>query len=191
MAGKVTNTREQLILAGIEEINIHGVTEFSIRRVAAACHVSCAAPYKHFSGREELILEVVKHINQKWDKVRNETVAGRKDASEREILVAVCMAYLTFLCTYPEYQMILFMNDRVFPVEVAAEKGKLSTTIETLIKDYCERVSMPDEVRRRKQLVISSILCGAAEMINSGAVPFHSQTIATIREAIENEISPQ
>ena len=42
------NTREALILAGLEELNEYGIQHFSTRRVAKACGMSCAAPYKHF-----------------------------------------------------------------------------------------------------------------------------------------------
>lgn len=37
-------TRQALIQAGVEEINRHGVTEFSVRRIAQICGVSCGAP---------------------------------------------------------------------------------------------------------------------------------------------------
>jgi len=47
-----TNLRQDLILAGIEEINTHGANDFSVRRVASACHVSTAAPYKHFKDKK-------------------------------------------------------------------------------------------------------------------------------------------
>lgn len=183
--------REKFIKSAVTELEEHGASDFSIRRVARRCGLSSAAPYKHFRGREELILEVVRYINRKWDAIRDETVASYAGASEKDTIVSVCMAYITFLCTYPEYQMILFMNDRVFPVEVAAEKGKLSTAIEAKIADYCHSVAMPDDVRKRKQLIISSLLCGAAEMINSGAVPFDSHTMSLIRSAIEREFELQ
>ena len=49
MSPRTSGLREALILAGIHEINANGVASFSIRRVAEACGVSCAAPYKHFS----------------------------------------------------------------------------------------------------------------------------------------------
>lgn len=179
--------REKFILAAVSELEEHGAADFSIRRVARRCGVSCAAPYKHFAGREELMLEVVRHINKKWDRVRDDTMAAHGKESQKEMILSVCMAYITFLCTYPEYQMILFMNDRVFPVEIATEKEKLSSAIEKLIAEYCRSVSMSDEVRKRKQFVIQSILCGSAEMINSGAVPFDSDTITLIRSSIERE----
>ena len=50
--------REELILAGIEEIEAHGVRGFSLRRVAKKCGVSCAAPYKHFADLNDFLLAI-------------------------------------------------------------------------------------------------------------------------------------
>ena len=49
------SVREQLIVAGISELETHGVADFSLRRVASACNISCAAPYKHFKSKEALV----------------------------------------------------------------------------------------------------------------------------------------
>ena len=57
------STRETLILAGLEELNEYGVQHFSTRRVAKACGVSCAAPYKHFKDSHEFIAEILGYIN--------------------------------------------------------------------------------------------------------------------------------
>ena len=43
--------RDKLIIAGADEISRYGMTNFSLRRVAATCNVSCAAPYKHFKNK--------------------------------------------------------------------------------------------------------------------------------------------
>ena len=61
MRDKNTNLREALIIAGIKEINVHGVSGFSIRRVAENCNVSCAAPYRHFESKESA-LEFLKEV---------------------------------------------------------------------------------------------------------------------------------
>ena len=47
-----------LVLAGIKEIERHGLADFSLRRVASLCGVSCAAPYRHYKNKNELILAV-------------------------------------------------------------------------------------------------------------------------------------
>jgi AcrR family transcriptional regulator len=179
--------RERFLKAAVAELQEHGISDFSIRRVAKRCDVSCAAPYKHFESRNDLLLEVVKFINKKWITIFEQTVSSHSDKPLKVQIVAVCMAYLTFLCTYPEYQTILFMNDKGFPPDVLAEKGKLSKESERLIKEYCESVNMPDDVLFRKKLVIRSLLNGSAILINSGELPFDSNTIVTIRANIERE----
>ena len=179
--------RERFLKAAVAELQEHGISDFSIRRVAKRCDVSCAAPYKHFEGRNDLLLEVVKLINKKWITIFEQTVSSHSDKPLKVQIVAVCMAYLTFLCTYPEYQTILFMNDKGFPPDVLAEKGKLSKESERLFKEYCESVNMPDDVLFRKKLVIRSLLNGSAILINSGELPFDSNTIVTIRANIERE----
>jgi AcrR family transcriptional regulator len=179
--------RERFLKAAVAELQEHGISDFSIRRVAKRCDVSCAAPYKHFESRNDLLLEVVKFINKKWITIFDQTVEAHSDKPLKNQIVAVCMAYLTFLCTYPEYQTILFMNDKGFPPDVLAEKGKLSKESERLIKEYCESVNMPDDVLFRKKLVIRSLLNGSAILINSGELPFDSNTIVTIRANIERE----
>ncbi len=179
--------REKFIKAAVCELEEHGVADFSIRRVSRRCGLSCAAPYKHFESRDELMLEVIRHINKKWLAIWEDTIKAHREESIRNQIVAVCMAYVTFLCTYPEYQTIIFMNDRAFPAEMREEKGKLSAASEMLIADYCASVGMSETVRRRKQFAIRSYLYGAAIMINSGAMVFDSESITLVRERIERE----
>ena len=66
MAEKNVNLREALIIAGINEINTHGVGAFSIRRVAESCGVSCAAPYRHFESKRDLIAAIIDYVNDQW-----------------------------------------------------------------------------------------------------------------------------
>lgn len=179
--------RDKFLKAAIAELQDHGIADFSLRRVAKRCDVSCAAPYKHFESKNDLLLQVVKLINQKWLTIWESTVEDHKDESLREQIVSVCMAYITFLCTYPEYQTILFMNDKGFPPEVLAEKGRLSKESERLIREYCESVNMPEDVAFRKKLVLRSMLNGCAILINSGDLPFDSNTMTVIRANIERE----
>ena len=58
--------RTRLILSALDELCEHGVVDFSLRRVALKAQVSCAAPYRHFKSKEELITETAKYITMKW-----------------------------------------------------------------------------------------------------------------------------
>ncbi len=179
--------KEKFLKAAVSELEEHGVSDFSIRRVAKRCGVSCAAPYKHFDSKNDLLLQVMKYIGKKWEAVCQDTMESHKDEPYREQLVAICMAYIAFLCTYPEYQTILYMNDRVFPPEILAEKSKLTSMSQKLINDYCTSVNMANDVKKRKQFVILSILYGGSIMINSGAIPFDSNTMEMIKSNIRRE----
>ena len=47
------SVRTRLIVAGINELEERGVKDFSLRRVALAAEVSCAAPYRHFKDKDD------------------------------------------------------------------------------------------------------------------------------------------
>lgn len=60
------SVRIRLIEAGLSELLTHGQKDFSLRRVALAAQVSCAAPYRHFKDKDELIRAVIAHIREDW-----------------------------------------------------------------------------------------------------------------------------
>ena len=55
--------RNALIETGIQLVSTEGVNAFSLRKVAAACGVSHAAPYSHFQNKEELLEAVLELLN--------------------------------------------------------------------------------------------------------------------------------
>lgn len=60
------SVRMRLIRAGLSELGEHGIGDFSLRRVAAVAQVSCAAPYRHFRDKDELILEIIGYMCRDW-----------------------------------------------------------------------------------------------------------------------------
>ncbi len=179
--------KEKFLKAAVKEMEEHGVADFSIRRVAKKCGLSCAAPYKHFESKNDLLLEVMRYIGKKWNSVLFDTVESHKNESIRDRLVAICMAYIAFLCTYPEYQTILYMNDRIFEPELLTEKNKVSSETLELVDRYCRDFEIDDETKMRKFFVVRSLLFGGAIMINSGMLPFDGKTMDMIRSNIVRE----
>ena len=60
------NLRQALIDAGIKIINENGEENLSLRKVAAACGVSHAAPYAHFKDKDELIEAIKDNVTEKF-----------------------------------------------------------------------------------------------------------------------------
>ena len=103
--------RDALILAGIEEINKHGVSGFSIRRVAMACNVSCAAPYRHFQDKEALILAIIDYVNDIWAQ-RQKQILSQCGDSVREQLTELSVNFVRFLMEKPFYRAENARNSR-------------------------------------------------------------------------------
>ena len=183
--------KEKFVNAAVKELEEHGVSDFSMRRVARRCGVSCAAPYKHFGSRSELMLEVIRSINRKWSEVQSKTLADCSEVSLREKIIAVCIAYVNFLCTYPEYQTLIFMNDRIFSPEFLAEKTKLSEVTLRLAGEYCRLANMPEKISKRKIFTLQGYIYGVVVLINSGSAKPGPETFDMIKACIEREFETE
>lgn len=89
------SVRERLILAGLGELLNHGTTDFSLRRVAIAAQVSCAAPYRHFKDKDELIRAIIAHIREDWTLLSNE-IFSIFTLGTKECLVELLIAGVRF-----------------------------------------------------------------------------------------------
>ena len=180
--------RERMIQATIREIEIHGITDLSIRRVAADCGVSCAAPYKLFKNKHVLILEVLRYINRKWAQTQQELV-DRCTGDYRTILVEISIAYIRFLCDNPGFYSVIFLNERSMDEEQIAEKGRTSVLTGELIHRYCKSVQMRPEDVVRKTYIVRSLIYGAAILIHNESLADNSNTFDIIRASIEREFT--
>ena len=62
----MNGVKERLIQAGLHELLLHGKNDFSLRRVALGAQVSCAAPYRHFKDKDELIRAIIAYIREDY-----------------------------------------------------------------------------------------------------------------------------
>jgi len=95
------NLRNQLIEAGIELINRDGLKGFSLRKVAAMCHVSHAAPYGHFRDVDELLRAMRDHVTEQFLEKLRASVRGRE--SSPEAIARLGYAYIDFFIKNPRY----------------------------------------------------------------------------------------
>lgn len=179
-------TKEKFLLAAIEEIRDHGISDFSIRRAALRCGTTSGAPYRHFKDRNDLILQVLQYITGQWLEIQQNLLRDFQ-GTYREMLVEISLQYIRFLCTNPEYQTILMLNDCSMTPEQKMEKARISTITTELITQYCQSVHMNDKDRIRKTYAVRSFIYGAALMINSGYMPFNEETLEMARQCIERE----
>lgn len=100
------NLRQALIDAGIRIINENGEESLSLRKVAAACDVSHAAPYAHFKDKEELLEAMKKCVTDRFTDELEAAVNKGRNAEESILLMG--KAYISFFSRNPDYYTFLF-----------------------------------------------------------------------------------
>lgn len=186
MTERKKNLREELILAGIEEINIHGANGFSFRRVADACHVSSAAPYKHFKDKKEFITAIIDYVNEQWAIVQDETLA-KCPPDPRSQMVAVATEYIRFMMEKPHYRQTLMLKSADFDNLFHRKRGEINSCTEQIMARIKEVYGLSDEVWRRKSLMFRSILFGSVFMFDCGEFTYSEETLNDLRYVFDRE----
>ena len=169
------SVREQLVVAGITELENHGIADFSLRRVAAACNISCAAPYKHFKSKEGLIEAIFDYIESQLDLLLEQVGAVYSDP--KACLVESCVAYIRFCIANPHFRAVLMLSGRKLPL------GKR-------VKNLAEKCfpGMDETEREDREYVVRSISYGAALLLESGELEYSEHIIERIKQNLKREI---
>ena len=179
--------KQRLIEAGICEIESHGVTDFSLRRTAAVCGVSCAAPYKHFRSKDELILAILDRYRAEWNEI-SRTIGARFPGDFRSQLTEMSIEYVRFLVSNKAYMTIVMSLDKLSETkDISVANIELSDIAIERVASYCEEQKMPAEIKKAKLFIVRSLIYGAALMISNGELKNEEETYLMVRHAISRE----
>lgn len=98
--------KNALIEAGIKIVDKEGMMALSLRKAAASCGVSHAAPYNHFKTKEELLEAMQEHITDQFAQRLQETVENH--TGQTDVLMELGCAYLRFFMANPHYYSFIF-----------------------------------------------------------------------------------
>ena len=188
MIERTENLREDLIRAGIEEINKYGAAGFSFRRVATACGVSTAAPYKHFKDKSEFINAIIDHVNDIWADTQDLILAECSD-DPREQIVAVTVGYIRFLMEKPYYRQVLMLKNADFDNLYHRKRGEINSCTEKIMMRVKEVYGLSDDVWARKSLMVRSLLFGSVFMFDSGEFRYSPESLEHLRFVIDREFT--
>lgn len=183
---RTDNLRYDLIQAGIKEINEYGATGFSVRRVAAACNVSSAAPYKHFKDKREFISAIIDFVNEQWAEEQDAILATCPEDPRTQI-VEVATAYIRFLMEKPYYRQVLMLKNADFDNLFHRKRGEVNSRTEQIMMQVKESYGLSDEVWERKALMVRSLLFGSVFMFDSGEFRYSPKTLEDMRYVINRE----
>ena len=177
--------RERLIIAGIRELETHGLNDFSLRRVAMTCEVSCAAPYRHFKGKDELILEIIRYINRQWELLREQiTLAFSNDT--RKQLIEIGIAHIRFWIANPNFRSILLLDEHDPSSPRHAERKKIGEGLEETVRAYCTLHALGAEETAAVAYAYQALLYGTVLMLGNQELANTPETIRMIRTRLED-----
>ena len=183
---KSASLKDELILAGIQEINTFGVAAFSIRRVASACNVSCAAPYRHFKDKNGLIAAIIDYVNDKWA-IQQEEILKKCGNSLREQIVEISLGYIRFLMEKPYYRAVLMLKDEQFDNLYHKKRTQFGSLCQTIEHQLFEASGYTMEVWKRKVLMFRSTIFGVLFLMDAGEFEYNETTMESVRYILDRE----
>ena len=186
MPDKNPNLKHDLILAGIDEINAHGISNFSFRRVATACNVSCAAPYRHFKDKNDLIAAIIDYVNEKWA-AKQEEIVGRCSDSLREQIVEISLGYIRFLMENPSYRSVLMLKNEEFDNLYHKKRTQFGSMSQTLEHHLYTASGFPIDVWKRKLMACRALIFGSVFLFDAGEFEYNDMTMEYIRYTLNRE----
>ncbi|MBR0414728.1 MAG: TetR/AcrR family transcriptional regulator [Clostridia bacterium] len=174
-------TREHLLVAGIQEIEKHGLSEFSLRRVASVCGVSCAAPYKHFKNKDEFVLEIIKYIGGRWKMLEAQVMKIFENDKARQI-EELAAAYVKFWIANPNFRSILLLNPRQMDEAQKQARREIDSNLIALIEAY------DDSGKEKRVYEILSLIYGALLMLESGQLQNDEASLQLIKTSIRERL---
>ena len=175
--------RARLLFSGLKELDKHGVADFSLRRVAQDAGVSCAAPYRHFKDKDELIGAVIEFVLEGWTLLSGQ-IFEIFAHDPRALITELAVAGLRFWIGNGNFRTVIVAAATLDK----GEKGTLSGFDKPIISAI-ELYAKDSEVNTSKRLSfkILSMLYGAVMLVDGG---YESSDMAAdnLRSAILSEL---
>jgi AcrR family transcriptional regulator len=106
--------KAEMLRKGLQLLNEEGYEGFSLRKLAALCNVSHAAPYRHFKNKDELIRAIWSEMADSLRAVFSTAVRGGDTPRAR--LTSLCKAYVRLMTENPDYFRYIFMTVHAQPI---------------------------------------------------------------------------
>ena len=181
------DVRKRLILAGLDELCEHGIRDFSLRRVALCAQVSCAAPYRHFKDKGELIGGIIDFIFSKWH-ILCQTIEAAFPTDKKRLAVELSVASIRFWIANGNFRTVLMSDggdNEAYREKMAAFDYPIISAIEAALRDN----GRTDEEISDAKLTVGSLIYGSVMLISNGRTAGGLKSIEAIKKRIEVELS--
>ena len=184
--------RESLIKMGLKLFNEEGAEKFSMRKVAALCNVSHAAPYKHFKSKEELINAISEYVFSNFESSLSEIVEKYKnDPYER--IIELGKKYVWFMVENPDYLKFAFLQNS--ESEIVIEENQLRSVeygsfnvFKNCAVDYLKSINVKDEEYAQDIIAMWSMVHGLAIMLSNKTFKYKGDYLQLVENILRKNL---
>lgn len=159
--------RDRLIHAGLIELEEHGLRDFSLRRVAQGAEVSCAAPYRHFKDKEELILAVISYVRESWELLAENICEVYTSDCELRV-VQLSLAALRFWVANGNLRSVIMSGQDELDEARRREVNKFDAPIVGAVREYATGKGIPD--CEELAFTVLALVYGTVTLVSCGSV---------------------
>ena len=179
--------KTRLLIAGINEIEEHGINDFSLRRAALAAQVSCAAPYRHFKDKEEYISEIIKYIGSRLILLCHE-IKRFCEGDIPKLILELSMANLRFWLANTNYRSVLMLSPDKGGICGAGALRQFDSLLDDAVEAYCNEKGIEDVCELRKY-TLRTLIYGTVMLMSSSTQEVNEQNLRLVKLKISEEFS--
>jgi AcrR family transcriptional regulator len=184
--------RETLIKMGLKLFNEEGAEKFSIRKVAALCNVSHAAPYKHFKNKEELINAISEYVFSNFQNSLNEIAEKYKD-NPHERIIELGKKYVWFMVENPDYLKFAFSANS--ECELIIEENELKSgeygtfnIFKNCALDFFKSINVKEEEYAQDIIAMWSMVHGLATMLSNKTFVYKGDYLELVEKILSKNL---
>lgn len=184
--------KESLIKMGLKLLNEDGAEKFSIRKVAAMCNVSHAAPYKHFKNKEELINSISQYVLNKFENALREIAETYKDEPYKRI-IELGKKYVWFMVENPDYLKFLFLSNSQYqilmqPKYIKNQKGPSFNIFKECAIDFLKSIDIKEEDYEEDIIAMWAMVHGLATMLSNKTFTYKGDYLKLVENVLRNNL---
>lgn len=186
------NLKENLIKMGLKLYNEEGADKFSIRKVAALCNVSHAAPYKHFKNKEDLINAISEYVFGSFRDSLNEIREKYKDDPYKKI-IELGKKYVWFMVENPDYLKFAFLQNARY--EIIIDKNELKnkeygafSIFKDCAVDYLKSLDVKEEEYAKDIIAMWSMVHGIAVLLSNRTVEYKGDYLELVESILRENL---
>lgn len=149
------NLKAALIEAALNLIEAKGPSGFTLSEAAKQTGVSAAAPYRHFDGRTDLIVEIARQGFEMFADLLE--FAYKKEPTDLSSFESVNRAYLVFARQHPGHYIAMFESD--LSINANADLATAANRAMSVLTNAAKQLSthLPQEMRPPPMMITQHI----------------------------------